>query len=311
MTHDTSLPVSPSPAPTSPHPAPAPAATATTAAATATAGPDPSAVLAAQDSAHGDGFDYEAGSPHLRHPQLRTMIEARLRALVADTIAREGRCRVIEVGGGHGTFTRQLVEAGAEVTVTEASRASAELLQRTFADHPRVTVHYDETGEAALESEATYDLAVMIAVLHHIPDYLDHLRRLRTRITPGGSIFTVQDPLWYPRVGGLAHRADKACYLLWRVGQGNYARGLATRWRRLRGVYDDTLESDLVEYHVVRQGCDEEAIRTLLAEEFDVEVFSYWSTQSPLLQRALERTRLRSDFGIEARDRRPRVNTTA
>ena len=54
----------------------------------------------------------------------------------------------------------------------------------------------------------------------------------------------------------------------------------------------------------MRQGVDEEAIRTLLSEQFDVEVFTYWSTQSPLWHRALDRTRLRSDFGVEATGRR-------
>lgn len=261
--------------------------------------------LSAQDSAHGEDFDYEPGSPHLRHPQLRGMVEARLRDLVRTTLEREGRCHVVEIGGGHGTFTRQLVDAGATVTVTEASRASADKLRATFADHPRVTVIYDESGTSSLDGDDTYDLAVIIAVLHHIPDYLDFLRQLQDKITPGGGIFTVQDPLWYPRVGRLAHAVDRGTYLMWRLGQGNYARGLATRLRRARKVYDDTSESDLVEYHVVRQGCDEEAIRDLLSEQFDVEIFPYFSTQSPLLQRVFERTRLVSDFGVEARNRRP------
>ena len=41
-------------------------------------------------------------------------------------------------------------------------------------------------------------------------------------------------------------------------------------------------------------------IRELLARSFDVEVFTYWSTQSLFLHKLLERTRLRSDFGVEA-----------
>ena len=54
----------------------------------------------------------------------------------------------------------------------------------------------------------------------------------------------------------------------------------------------------------MREGVDEEAIRALLAEQFDVEVFTYWSTQSPLWHRALQGSRLRSDFGVEATGRR-------
>jgi hypothetical protein len=143
-------------------------------------------------------------------------------------------------------------------------------------------------------------------VVHHIPDYLDFFRGLQEVVAEGGAIFTVQDPLWYPRRSRAAHLASRGGYLAWRLGQGSYRRGLATRLRRLRGTYSDTAESDLVEYHVVRQGCDEEAIRALLAEQFDVEVFTYWSHQSPVLQRAFERSRLRSDFGIEATRHRRR-----
>ena len=64
------------------------------------------AVVAAQDIGHGQGHDYEKGSPHLRHDVLRAMIEQRLAALVESRIADTGQCKALEIGGGHGTFTR-------------------------------------------------------------------------------------------------------------------------------------------------------------------------------------------------------------
>lgn len=255
-----------------------------------------SPVVAAQDAAHGLGHDYDLGSPHLRHPQLRGMVEDRLAALVART---PGRCRVLEVGAGHGTFTRCLLAAGAEVTVTEASAASAGLLRRRFGD--RVEVLHDRSGEQVLGLDRSWDLAVMTSVLHHIPDYLGFVERLCALLAPGGALLTVQDPLFYPRRTRLAHRLDRGAYFAWRVAQGNYRRGLATRLRRVRGVYDES-PSDLVEYHVMRQGVDELALEGLLRSRFaEVELFRYWSTQSPLLQRLGERTRLVSTFGLEAR----------
>ena len=70
--------------------------------------------------------------------------------------------------------------------------------------------------------------------------------------------------------------------------------------RRLRGVYNDS-PSDLVEYHVVRDGVDEEAILELLSANFDrAEVFGYWSTQAPLFQRLGEMAGLRTNFGVRA-----------
>ena len=262
------------------------------------------AVVAAQDAGHGEGHDYDKGSPHLRHAHLRQMVEQRLTTLVRARIAATGHCRVLEIGAGHGTFTACLLEAGGEVTVTEASAASAEHLRRAFGDSGRVEVRYDETGEEILAEERSWDLAVITAVLHHIPDYLVFLDRLSSLIAAGGAIFTVQDPTYYPRRPRLAHRADRGAYLAWRLFQGDYARGVRTRVRRLRGVYDETQESDLVEYHVVRQGVDEEAIRELLHGTFaGVEVFTYWSTQAPVLQRLGERAGLVSNFGVQATGR--------
>lgn len=228
------------------------------------------------------------------------MIEGRLRTLVADLTERTGSCRVLEIGAGHGTFTSTLVDAGATVMVTEASAASAAHLEQRFAGHDRVRVVHDESGEQVFGLDTTWDLAVIVSVLHHIPDYVDFLRRLEPKISEGGAIFTVQDPLYYPRRSSLSHRVSRGSYLLWRVAQGNYRRGVATRLRRWRGIYDEGEPSDLVEYHVVRQGCDEEAIRKVLAPHFDVEIFTYWSSQGSLFQRAFERTGLRSDFGVAA-----------
>lgn len=263
------------------------------------------AVVAAQDIGHGQGHDYEKGSPHLRHDVLRSMIEQRLTALVESRIADTGQCKALEIGGGHGTFTRCLLNAGATVTVTEASRASADQLEATFAGDDRVRVEYDESGEAILDSTDQWDLIVMTAVLHHIPDYLAFLARLRALIADGGALFTVADPLYYPRMSSLTHRIDRGAYLAWRVLQGDFRRGLATRWRRVRGIYDDSNPSDLVEYHVVRDGVDEEAIAELLAPDFtDVEIFRYWASQGPMWQRLGDRTRMTTDFGIQATGRR-------
>lgn len=262
------------------------------------------AVVAAQARAHGHGHDYDKGSPHLRHPKLRRMIEQRLTDLVKDTIARRGACHVVEVGAGHGSFTALLRTLGAQVTVTEASQASAEHLRRTFAGDDQVIVIHDESGEGILNHVETWDLAVMISVLHHIPDYVSFLDGLQHRIAEGGAIFSVQDPLFYARRTRWSHRVGRGTYLAWRLLQGNYGQGLASRVRRLRGVYDETQESDLVEYHVVRQGVDEEGIRQLLSRQFDFELFRYWSTQAPLFQKMFENAGLETEFGFVARNRR-------
>jgi 2-polyprenyl-3-methyl-5-hydroxy-6-metoxy-1,4-benzoquinol methylase len=259
------------------------------------------AVVAAQNANHAEDHDYDKGSPHLRHRSLRSMVEQRLTRMVRERIDARGSCRVLEVGAGHGTFTSCLLAAGAEITVTEASSASAEHLRRTFGETGHIEVMFDESGEEVLASGREWDLAVITSVLHHIPDYVTFLDRLCGLLAAGGGIFTVQDPLYYPRMSKLTHRVERAAYLSWRIFQGDYGRGVRTRLRRLRGVYDDNEPSDLVEYHVVRDGVDEDAISELLEPRFaSFELFRYWSSQAPLWQRVGERVGLETTFGLEA-----------
>ena len=264
-----------------------------------------SKVVASQDTAHGVGHDYVKGSPHLRHDRLRHMVEDRLAQLVRATIERDGSCHVLEIGAGHGTFTDALIAAGARVTVTEASAASAELLTSRYADVDAVEVYYDTSGESVFDLDRAFDAVSCIALMHHIPDYVSFARRLATMIRPHGWFYCAQDPTYYPRRSWLTRILDRGTYFVWRLAQGEVRRGLATRWRRLRGEWSETEESDLVEYHVVRDGVDELALAGALEELFaDVDLVTYWSTQSPVLQRLFQRLDPPSEFGIAATGRR-------
>lgn len=261
-------------------------------------------VLKSQSDFHDSAHDYDKGSPHLRHKRQRLAIETQLRRLVAESFDRSGRCRIIEVGAGHGTFTDCLVSAGAQVLVTEASSASAERLTQKFVNNDRVEVCLDPDGEVS-KLDRKFDLAVCISVLHHIPDYLAFVERLTKMLVTGGALYSVQDPLWYARLPRGVHQTHFGAYFVWRVFQGKYSQGLSTRIRRLRGVYDESKPSDLVEYHVVREGVDEVALEDTLRRSFEaVELFPYWSTQSRLLQALGERSSMKTNFGVIATGRR-------
>jgi len=259
----------------------------------------------AQESTYGKGVDYVAGSPHPSHHGLHSRLVGRLRRLVDATFARTGRCRILEVGGGHGTFTEQLAALGAEVTVSEISKASAEVLSRRFHRARGISVFYDPDGEAIFTLDADFDLVLCISVLHHIPDYLRFAERLTLLLRPGGALAAYQDPDWYPRRARRDHSADCLAYYGGRVTQGNLLAGMATVLRRFRGGLNETLPADMTEYHVVRQGVDDLALAEQLHTSFtDVEVFRYWSTQAAPLQRLGERLGWQNTFGLEARGRR-------
>jgi phospholipid N-methyltransferase len=257
-----------------------------------------------QQAEHGEGHDYAAGSPHIRHHSVRDRVVRAIHAAVSETIERNGQCRVTEIGAGHGAFTDHFLAAGAEVVVTEMSEPSADFLRTRYRHNPCVTVRHDPSGQEVFTGPRP-DLVACVSVLHHIPDYLATVAGLAERIAPGGCFLSFQDPLWYPRRNATSLGLDRAAYLWWRVGRGDFARGAATRLRRLRGVLDESNPADMVEYHVVRDGVDERALHGLLSREFaSVSVERYWSTQSPLLQYVGERFGPYSTFGIVARDRR-------
>ena len=261
-------------------------------------------VVGAQSDSHSHDHDYRVGSPHLKHDSVRSMVERRLQDMVRATSGPDG-CHVLEIGAGHGGFTDVLLASGAQVTVSEVSEASAERLSRRFTGNPDVRVIHDASGEDVLRIDEQWAAVVMISVLHHIPDYLSFVRAVADKVRPGGGFLSVQDPIWYPRRTRAAHVASRGSYFAWRAFQGELRRGLATRTRRLRGIYDDSEPSDLVEYHVMRNGVDEEAILRVLAEDFDsVDVFRYWSTQSGSGQRIGERFGRLTDFGVAATGRR-------
>ena len=260
-----------------------------------------------QEANYGEARDYTAGSPHLAHGHLRARIENDLVRLVGEQIDRTGACRVVEVGAGHGTFTAALAAAGATVSVTEMSAPSAEVIRERFRHQDAVDVVYDPEGTRCAEVVAAgCDLLVFVSVLHHIPDYLGVVGALAENLAEGGALYTVQDPLWYPRRSRWDMTLDRGAYFAWRIASGHeVVRGLKTRVRRVRGEYDETSESDMVEYHVMRQGVDEEALAGVLRPLFaQVELHAYWSTQSALLQGWGERFGLRSTFGVTARSRR-------
>ena len=164
----------------------------------------------------------------------------------------------------------------------------------------------DPDGSWVFATDERFDLVVAISVLHHIPDYLAAVARYADVTEPGGAFISWQDPAWYSRVPRRTLLASRWAYLAWRLGQGNFALGFATRIRRLRGVLDETNVSDMSEYHVVRQGVDEDALTSLLQQRYEETTTTmYWSSQARPLHRIGLRLGLGGTFSLLARDRLP------
>ncbi len=252
-----------------------------------------------QDAAHDGAFAYEKSSPHLLHASLYALVVGHVRAEVQRIFERENQCHALDIGAGHGHFTDELAIAGARVVASEMSSASVAHLEDRYRHNSQISVIHDPDGEKAFTQHSAFDLVTCVSVLHHIPDYIDFIRRITSVIRPGGSLIAFQDPLFYPRLPAVDRITERSGYFVWRLGQGDLRQGLATRIRRLKGRLDESNPADMVEYHVVRQGVDERAIVEALDGTFaGVNLVEYWSTYIPVLQKLGERLRLRSHFGV-------------
>jgi SAM-dependent methyltransferase len=239
-------------------------------------------------------------SPHLAQWALHERLVGILHAAVLAVADQGLRLKVLEIGAGHGGFADSLLAAGCEVTRVEMSRPSFELLRARYGLNPRLTAIFDPTLGLADVGEG-HSLVVSVSLLHHIPDYIEFLGRLTGRIAGAGTLLALEEPLWYPRVGTLTRTFDRGAYLVWRLRQGRVRQGLTSMRRRLRGIQLEADPGKIVYYHVVRQGVDEEAVRSFLAQRFErVEAFRYWSNHLAAARRPAELMGLMNTFGIRA-----------
>jgi SAM-dependent methyltransferase len=256
-----------------------------------------------QELAHGGDFDYRAGSPHLKHRSLYDRLVSRLVCELEESRTRGLPPTLLEIGAGDGAFVEPALAFGARVTATEMSRPAIATLQRRFGANPAFAVAFVDDDTPPPFVDGRFSVILFASVLHHIPDYLGTVGDvIRHHLAPGGTFISFQDPLWYPSVGRGTRLLSEAAYLSWRVGQGNLTRGIQTRLRRLRGVYDDTQVSDSAEYHAVREGIDHQRLVKSLSGTFEtVELVPYWSSQAALWQRLGERIGRPNTFALVAR----------
>lgn len=256
---------------------------------------------ALQESHYAEGVDYIHGSPHLSDARLREELTSRLREALQDLNRQGLPLRVLEIGAGHGGYTEPVLAAGGHVTAVDMSRPALAELQSKFGSGARLECHYTRDGNLDGVGD-DYTLLLCVAVLHHIPDYLSFLQGALAHLRPGAAVLILQDPLWYPRLPRGVHLLDRTGYLAWRLFQGNLKQGLASLFRRVSHQMREDRPGDMVEYHVLRQGVDEEALVSVLEEHFeDVNLYTYWSNQLPLGQTIGRRSGLANSFGVHAR----------
>ena len=187
------------------------------------------------------------------------------------------------------------------VAVDVSDSQLAELQRKCSRYKDRLEVRRVDIGSVLLTDER-YDVLVMSSCLHHIPDYISVIRAGADMLSQRGQFFSFQDPLRYDTMEPLSHWFHRIAYFSWRVFQGDFFGGVSRTLRRARGIYLDDCPADNTEYHVVRNGVDQDRIVELLSSQgFDCKVFRYFSTQGSLFQPVGSAFRMENTFSIIAK----------
>lgn len=108
--------------------------------------------------------------------------------LIHESLAPLAGKRVVDIGCGAGTLARRLVDAGARVTGIDPGAAA---LARARAAVPEARFEA-ATGEALPFPDASFDGAVMLNSLHHVPDPAAALAEAARVLAPGGLLVVVE-----------------------------------------------------------------------------------------------------------------------
>jgi cyclopropane-fatty-acyl-phospholipid synthase len=96
--------------------------------------------------------------------------------------------RVLDVGGGWGTFTEYAGKRGIQVTSLTISRRSEEYLSELIRKQELpCSAFYRNFMEHT--SAEPYDAIVILGVMEHLPDYRAVLRQFRRLLKPGGRVY--------------------------------------------------------------------------------------------------------------------------
>ncbi|MEQ8511159.1 MAG: class I SAM-dependent methyltransferase [Algiphilus sp.] len=241
-------------------------------------------------------------SPHLKHESIRTLYAGLVRDVFEAASSGSGAPRLLDLGAGDGLVTLPFLELGAQVTAVDLSeRQLAVLASRCDAHAERLTCVESDIFAFLGEDAGVYDVVVMNSFIHHIPDYLGLMKLIDARIAPGGQFFSFQDPMRYDTIGTPVRLYSEATYAAWRFTQPDSLGGLARKLRRWRGEYRDDSVHDNAEFHVVREGVDQNALRDFFeAMGYGVRVVSYFSTQATLFQTLGDRLGFRNQFALIA-----------
>jgi SAM-dependent methyltransferase len=246
---------------------------------------------------------YIDGAPHIKHAALR-LLYSKLVVQVFDSAKQNTKIpKVLDLGAGEGSVTLPFLELGAKVVAVDISRSQLDELQSKCSRFSGMLEARCEDINVTLSNNSErYDIIVANSFLHHIPDYSEMIRVTIPLLNHYGQFFSFQDPLCYDTVGKSTMLFSKFAYLFWRVFKGDVLGGMKRWFRRTRGIFLEDSVNDNTEYHVIRSGVDQNAIKELFNyHKMACDIIPYFSTQNLFFQKIGTSLGMMNTFAIIAR----------
>jgi len=147
----------------------------------------------------------------------------KLRKVLGAAALERGWERSLEIGSGTGYFSLNLLQAGAirAATCTDISPGMLATLHGN-AERLGLSVETVESGAEALPfADASFDLVLGHAILHHIPDLAKAFAEFHRVLAPGGTVVFAGEPSRYgDRIARVPKRGAAAVAPLWRRAIG-------------------------------------------------------------------------------------------
>ena len=137
---------------------------------------------------------FEAKYYELIHPEIFNRIEQKrlvstLRKV--DKLIDDNQKKALDFGAGTGNLTCKLLNMGYEVTAVDISAEMCELLKDRYVSYlrnKRLRVINSKIEDISF-SRDKFDLITCYSVLHHLPDYVDVIRKLTFLLKKGGVVY--------------------------------------------------------------------------------------------------------------------------
>ena len=132
---------------------------------------------------------YELLHPEVYSKQEQKRITAKLEKI--DKLMPHNQKNALDVGAGTGNLTGKLLLMGCKVTAIDISAEMCAILTRkygTYLKDNRLTVINSPIEDLTFEA-GTFDLITCYSTLHHLPEYLEALKRISGFLKKGGVIY--------------------------------------------------------------------------------------------------------------------------